>query len=167
MLIYIFKDGKDVRHVASEKEAHNKLRNLSNWERQDLKYLGTCEDTISTNASDRRQLALRKVIEESPEYKSIELQLKVATLEENNKDITILTPKKELVEMSIEAGINKLGLAGEPQPTRQDDINRGKYMKYISELEKEEIDKLEPNPKIFPKDFNRVDHKFNGGKEVE
>ena len=163
MLIYIFKDEKGLRHIASEKEAHSKIRNVGNWERQDLKYLGACEDTISKNSSERRALALRKVIEESPEYKTIELQLKVATLEGNNKDITILTSKKELVELSIEVSINKLGTP-DSMPTQKDDLLRGKYLKYISEMEKEELDKLEPNPKILPKDFNRIDTTLTGSE---
>lgn len=164
MLIYIFKDGKDKRYVASEHEAHQKLRTLSNWERQDLKYMGACEDTISKNAQQRRQIALRKVIEESPEYKTVELQLKVATLEENNKDIPLLTSKKELMEMSIEASINKLGNP-DSMPTAKDDLLRGKYLKYINDLETEEINNLNPDPKIFPRDFSRIEHRF-GGKEA-
>lgn len=165
MLIYIFKDGKGERYVASEKEAHNKLRNAGNWERQDLKYIGACEDTISTNAADRRVKALQKIVEESPDIKNIDLQIKVANLEEDLKNLSILESKRELLVNGVEISVNKLGTPDDI-PTPKDDQLRMKYMKYINEFEKEEVEKLEPDYKIFPKDFSRVEHKF-AGKEAE
>lgn len=165
MLIYLFKDGKGIRHIASEREAHNKLRSLGNWERQDLKYLGACQDIISNRAMERREEAIQKVIKESEEIKNLDLQINVATLEENAKDISLYTSKKSLLESSIRISVNKLGTVDDI-PTQKDDQLRMKYMKYINELEKTEIDKLEPDPKIFPKDFSRVEHKF-AGKESE
>lgn len=165
MLIYLFKDGKGNRHIASEKEAHNKLRSLGNWERQDLKYLGACEDTISIRATDRREEAIQRIIKESEEVKNLDLQINVATLEENLKDVSLFTSRKSLIESSIRISVNKLGTPDDI-PTPKDDQLRMKYMKYINESEKEEVDKLEPNSKIFPKDFSRVEHKF-AGKEAE
>lgn len=165
MLIYIFKDGKGERYVASEKEAHNKIRNSGNWERQDLKYLGACEDIISIMAADRREEAIQRVIKESEEIKNLDLQINVATLEENLKDVSLFTSKKSLVESSIRISVNKLGTLDDI-PTPKDDQLRMKYIKYINELEKEEVNKLEPDGKIFPKDFSRVEHKF-AGKEAE
>lgn len=161
MLIYIFKGRDGKRLVASEKEAHNKLRTLSNWERQDLKYLGACEDTITANARDRREKALKMVIDESPEIKTLNLELKVATLEKKKKQIDLLNSKRELIEANIEASINKVGTL-EDMPTQKDDIARAKYLKFIEQLYEAEIDALEPNSSIIPRDFSRVEHKFSG-----
>jgi len=166
MLIYIFKDGKNNRFVASENEAHKKIRNLGNWERQDLKYLGACENTITPNAANRREKAIEMVIKDSEDIKNLDLQIKVAELEENQKELTILTSKKTLLESSIRISINKVG-TNDDIPTQKDDQLRLKFMKYLNELEKEEIDALIPDPKIIPKDFSRVEHKFNGGKDIE
>lgn len=165
MLIYLFKDKDNKIHVASEREAHSKIRNLSNWERQDLKYLGACQDTISTNKEERKAKAMEMVINENQEVKNLETQIKIARLEGKEKEVEILISKRELAASYVEISVNKLGTPTD-MPDKKDDINRSKYMKYINQLEEEEINKLKPDIKLIPRDFNRIQHSF-GGKEME
>lgn len=159
MLIYIFEDKNQKRYVFSEKEAHQQIRNVGNWQRQDFKYIGACQDTIGSTNAERREKAKQILLQEDVNIRNLDLKIELAEAKELKEELKTLKMERAVFLSDIEVSLNKID-----SMTKKDDEVRTKFMKIIDRLQEEEVNNLTPDKSIVPKDFNRIGYSFTGNE---
>lgn len=153
MLTYIFKDKDGLLHTMPEIQAHNEIRNKGRWQRQDLVYLGACDDAPVRQAKEGLQArATDTVINSLPQVDTLNKQIKLAQMDK--KSTERLELERDVLISSVRANIDRSRtefISGEI-----DSIN----IKILKECQKqldEAIATLQPDPKILPRNLDRLD----------
>lgn len=162
MQIYLFKGNDGKIQTLNENSAHNELRNKGSWQRQDLVYLGECDDTpLKDIQANLKNTAIEQVLSELPAVKLLNNEIELAKM---NEDVD--TEKRKTLELSILKG----RLDGQVRDRSQfisseiDEI-QSKIMVVENTIFDKAISELKPDPSKMPRNFNRLTSGFGEGAE--
>ncbi len=162
MIIYIFKGSKGDIQTLNEVGAHNELNNRGHWQRQDLVYLGACDDTpLKEEVKDLKTRAIEKVLAGLPQIKLAEQEVELAKL---NDDVQLA--QKKTLELDILKGGLESKIRDRSQFISSEIENlQIKVQKIENELYEEAFAKLKPDPTKKPRNFNNVTSGFSGDSD--
>ena len=159
-MIYIFKGANGDMVSQNEVGAYNEIYNKGNMQRQDLVYLGACDDRpLVAECKQHKNRAIETVIAQLPKVKLLEQEIQLATMD---KDEAVLTRKKlelDIYKGNIDAKVRDR--TGNKISAEIDEIMIA-VQKEEKRLYDEAFANLVPNPSIKPRDFTAVTSNFGG-----
>lgn len=160
MIIYLFRGADGIIETVNENTAHNWIRNRSQWQRQDLVYIGACDDAnIKATQENVKELARDKVFNELPKVKLIKDQIELAMLQKNEVEV-----KTKDVELRVLRGNFDEVIADRSGNVINDEHDkwRAAVMKANNSIIMNAINELKPDPKIIPRNFDKLTSNFSG-----
>ena len=158
MKIYLFKSANNEIVTMNETSAHNEMTNRGQWQRQDLKYIGACEDTTTKTLKELNDESLQEVIKTHPKVSKIYKEIRLAELNEE-----ALQVEKKKIELDILTTDMQVSFKEFFSPSPEIDELKALYLKAQQENLNKAYEMLVPDPNILPRNFNTLSSNFGGG----
>jgi hypothetical protein len=160
MLVYLFRGKNGEVEGVNESTAHNWIRNRGQWQRQDLVYIGAADDKPLTILQETiKEKARDAVFNALPAVQLLRDQMELAMVQKNEQEGKI----KE-IELRVLRGSFDAVIADRSGNVINDEHDqwRGKVMKENNHMIAEAYKALVPDPKIIPRNFDKLTSNFSG-----